>query len=320
MMNDPSQMKKNEAQKIIPHLWFNDQAEEAAAFYTALFEESYIGGTTHYSREGVEIHGQPEGTVMTVDFELAGYQFIALNGGPQFSFTPAISFFVVCETEPEVDALWTALTEGGDMLMELDRYDWSEKYGWVQDQYGLSWQLSLGKLEDVGQKITPSLLFVGEQHGRAEEAIRFYTSIFDNADVTGILRYGADDDQPEGTVQHAQFHLDSEVFMAMDSALEHGFTFNEAISLLIECASQEEVDYYWDKLTDGGDPKAQQCGWLKDRFGVSWQVSPTMLYEMLQDPDTEKVARVTRAYMQMKKFDTQKLQDAYQGPIEQRSR
>lgn len=312
-MNNTPQTRQRDSQKIIPHLWFDGQAEEAAAFYTSLFENSDIGATTHYSKEGVEIHGRPEGTVMIVEFELAGYKLIALNGGPHFTFTPAISFFVICETEAEVDGLWEALSEGGTVLMELDTYDWSEKYGWVEDRYGLSWQLSLGEVEDVGQKITPSLLFVGEQHGRAEEAIRFYTSIFDDADITGVLRYSADDDQPEGTVKHAQFRLNGQGFMAMDSALDHGFLFNEATSLLIECASQEEVDYYWDALTQGGDPSAQQCGWLKDRFGVSWQVSPTVLRDMLQDPDPKKVARVTRAYMQMKKFDLQKLQDAYEG-------
>lgn len=300
-------------QKIIPHLWFDDQAEEAAAFYTSLFDGSTIGSITHYTSEGREIHGQPDGKVMTVEFELAGYRFVALNGGPHFSFTPAISFFVVCEAEEEIDRLWQALSEDGAALMELGRYDWSETYGWVQDRFGLTWQLSLDYLDRVGQKITPSLLFVGEQHGRAEEALRYYTSVFEGSDISGILRYGPEDDQPEGTVQHAQFSLGGEQFMAMDSALEHPFTFNEAISFLISCESQDEVDDFWEKLTEGGNPEAQQCGWLKDRFGVSWQVTPAVLQKMLLDPDAEKVERVTSAFLQMKKFNIQKLQEAYQG-------
>lgn len=303
----------NDTQSIIPHLWFDDQAEEAAEFYTSLFEPSGVGTVTRYGKEGFEIHGQPEGKVMTVEFELAGYKIIALNGGPHFSFTPAISFFVVCETESEVDALWQELSEGGAALMPLDTYDWSEKYGWVQDRYGLSWQLSLGELEAIGQKITPLLMYVSK-NGRAEEAIERYTSIFDDSEIIGIYRYGADEAQPEGAVMHAQFRLNGEVFMAMDSAPEHAdFTFNEAISLLVNCEDQKEIDYFWDKLSEGGDPNAQQCGWLKDRYGVSWQVSPTVLHEMLQDPDPEKVGRVTNAFLQMKKFDVQKLQEAYQG-------
>lgn len=301
-------------QKIIPHLWFDEQAEEAARFYTSLFKNSATGRITRYGKEGQEIHGRPEGSVMTVDFELNGYKMIALNGGPHFSFTPAISFFVVCETEAEVDKLWKELSKGGAELMPLDQYEWSEKYGWVQDRFGLTWQVSLGKLDEVhGQKITPSLMYVSET-GRAEEAVNLYTSLFEDSNITGILRYGKGEDQPEGSVMHARFRLNSgEVFMAMDSSPKHAdFTFNEAVSLLIQCESQEEVDHFWNAFTaDGG--KESMCGWLKDRFGVSWQVSPVALHKMLLDPDKEKVARVTHAFLRMKKFDIQQLQKAYEG-------
>lgn len=301
-------------QKIIPNLWFDSEAEEAAKYYSTLLPHSRVGAVTRYGKEGFEIHGQPEGKVMTVEFELAGYKFVGINGGPHFKFTPAISFWVVCETEKEVDTLWGKLSEGGAPLMELQKYDWSEKYGWIMDNYGLTWQISLGRLSDVGQTITPSLLFVGRQHGRAEEAIRLYSSIFRGSNSTGILRYGAGESpEKEGTVKHAQFSLGGEVFMAMDSALEHSFTFNEAISLMVNCESQEEVDYFWEKLSEGGDEKAQQCGWLKDRYGVSWQVSPTVLQTMITDPDPKKVARVTKAFLAMKKFDIAELQKAFEG-------
>ncbi len=300
-------------QKITPHLWFDDQAEEAADFYTSLFENSGVGNMTRYPDSGQEIHGREPGTVMTVDFQLAGQSFAALNGGPHFTFTPAISFSVVCETEEEVDDLWRKLSEGGTALMELGPYDWSKKYGWVQDRYGLSWQISLGKLKDVGQKITPSLMFVSE-HGEAEEAIAFYTSVFDDSDVVGIHRYGAEEDQPEGAVGHAQFHLNGEVFMAMDSSPEHAdFTFNEAISLLVNCEDQEEIDYFWEKLSEGGDEDAKQCGWLKDKFGVSWQVNPAALWnEMMQNGDDAGTERVLNAVWQMKKLDISELQRAYE--------
>ncbi len=303
----------NIPQKIIPHLWFDDRAEEAASFYTSLFDPSRVGATTRYGREGFEIHGQPEGKVMTVEFDLEGYRFIGLNGGPHFSFTPAISFFVAAETEAEIHRLWEAFSDGGSALMELGAYDWSEKYGWVQDRFGLSWQLALGAGEEMGPKITPSLLFVGDQHGRAEEALNFYTSVFPDSEVVGILRYEEGEGEQEGSVKHARFTLDGEPFIAMDSGHTHAFSFNEAVSFLVACRSQEEVDYYWGKLTPGGDPDAQQCGWLKDRFGVSWQVSPVELHQMMQDPDAEKVARVTRAFLQMKKFDVEALRQAYDG-------
>lgn len=300
-------------QKIIPNLWFNDQAEEAATFYASLFVGSRITTITRFHEAGTDVHGQPAGSVSTVEFELAGYRMVALNGGPHFSFTPAISFFVVCERRSEIDELWRRLSEGGEVMMPLDTYDWSERYGWVQDRYGLTWQLSLGELSEVGQKITPSLLFVGDRFGRAEEALELYTSVFENSEVAGILRYEAGEVGREGAVKHAQFTLDGEVFMVMDGPGEHPFTFNEAVSLIVPCASQQEIDRYWEELSEGGDPGAQQCGWLKDRFGVSWQVVPAVLYDMLQDRDPERVGRVTRAFLRMKKLDLAELERAYQG-------
>jgi predicted 3-demethylubiquinone-9 3-methyltransferase (glyoxalase superfamily) len=297
-------------QKITPFLWFDSQAEEAAKFYASSFKDAKIGRIARYGKEGHEIHGREAGSVMTVEFELAGYKFIALNAGPLFKFTPAISFFVVFETEAEVDALWQKLSQEGATLMPLQKYDWSAKYGWLLDKYGLSWQLSLGKKEDVGQGITPFLMFVGKQHGRAEEALRFYTTTFKNSDVVGILRYGAGETEPEGTVKHAQFRLNGEVFMAMDSAMAHPFTFNEAISFVVNCETQKEVDYFWEKLSEGGEKS--RCGWLKDKFGVSWQVVPTIVSEMLQDQDAKKTGRAMQAILQMSKIDIKTLQQAYE--------
>lgn len=300
------------SQKIVPCLWFDSNAEEAAHFYTSLFADSHIGRILRYGEEGQEITGKPPGSVMTVDFQLAGYRFTGLNGGPQFTFTPAISFWLQCESAAEIDALWTGLVQGGMALMPLDKYEWSDKYGWVQDKFGLTWQLALGKLADVGQKITPFLMFVGNQHGRAEEALKLYTEIFVDSKVDGILRYAAGEGGTAGTVKHAQFGLSREKFMVIDGGLSHSFNFNEAISLEILCATQGEVDYFWDKLTANGGEEGP-CGWLKDKFGVSWQVAPTALYDFLHDPDPVKAQSVTRAILQMKKLDIATLQRAYVG-------
>lgn len=296
-------------------LWFDHQAEEAAKFYTSVFSGSEIGDTVKYGKEGFEFHRQPEGTVMVVEFELSGEKFVAINGGPVFTFNPSLSYFVVCETLAEADRTWNALLEGGKVLMEYQKYDWSEKYGWLTDRYGLSWQISFGKLSDVGQKITPSLMFVGEQFGRAEEAITFYTSIFKDSAVTGIMKHPAGGPEPEGSVIHAQFTLSGQTFMIMESSSkDHKFQFNEAISIIVNCKNQKEIDYYWSRLTaDGG--QESQCGWLKDKFGVSWQVDSVELSKMLKDPDKEKVGRVTNAFMQMKKFDIAKLQEAFEGHV-----
>jgi predicted 3-demethylubiquinone-9 3-methyltransferase (glyoxalase superfamily) len=243
---------------------------------------------------------------MVVTFELMGQKFMGLNGGPQFKFNPSVSFLAVCDTEAAIDGKWDKLIDGGSVLMPLKKYDWSEKYGWLQDKFGLSWQLFLGDTDEVKQKISPSLLFTGAQHGKAEEAINYYTSVFGNSNIDGILKYGAGEDEIEGTVQHAQFNLQDTVFMAMDSSTMHGFEFNEAVSFVAECDTQDDIDYYWDTLTKEG--QESMCGWLKDKFGVSWQIVPTVLSELMSDP--AKAPKVAEAFMQMRKFDIEKLLQA----------
>ena len=300
-------------QKIIPNLWFDRQAEEAAEFYASLFKNSKVGEPMRAGKAGFEIHGLPEGTVMTIGFEIEGQRFVGINGGPLFKFTPAISFLVACATKDEVDALWAKLASGGTALMELGEYPFSERYGWTQDRYGLSWQVMAMGSRKIGQKIIPTLMFVGGQSGKAEAAIRLYTSVFNDSVIGDILRYGkGEEPDREGTIKHAAFTLQGQEFAAMDSAYEHGFTFNEAVSLMELCETQEEIDRYWEKLTaDGG--QESMCGWLKDQFGVSWQIAPSSLEAMLRDPDRKKVERVTNAFLKMRKFNLAELRKAYKG-------
>ena len=310
----PLSMKGPNMQKITPNLWFDSQAEEAARFYASLFENSRIGNISRYGKAGFEVHGQPEGKVMTVEFVLEGQKFVALNGGPAFKFTPAVSFLIACRTKEEVDALWGPLSEGGSALMELGEYPFSEWYGWTRDRYGLSWQVMAMGDRPMTQKITPTLMFVGDVCGRAEEAIRFYASLFAGSKIGEILRYEKNEEpDPEGTIKHIGFTLEGQEFAAMDSAYPHAFTLNEAISFLVGCEDQREVDRFWDKLGEGGNPNAQQCGWLKDKFGVSWQIVPNILDEMMRDPDPKKVERVTNAFLKMKKLDIAELKRAFEG-------
>ncbi len=263
----------SESKKITPCLWFDGNGEEAAEFYVSLFDDSSIGNVARF--DGVN--------AVTVEFSLGGSKFVALNGGPQYKFTPAISFFVMCETADELDALWAQLTDGGGVLMPVDKYEWSERYGWGMDRFGLSWQLMLGPVGDVGQKIVPCLLFVDGQSGRGEEAINLYTSVFPNSPVDGILHYGPNEPGREGTVKHAQFALGGGKFMAMDAPGEHGFGFSEAVSFIVGCDDQSEIDRYWTALTANGGTESM-CGWLKDPFGVSWQIVPTNIGELLATP------------------------------------
>ncbi|MCG2610487.1 VOC family protein [Flavobacterium sp. SM15] len=275
---------------IYPCLWFNTEAKEAADFYCTVFEDSKITASNP----------------IVSTFEASGQKFMCLNGGPMFSINPSISFFAVCETEAEVDNAWSKLTDNGKVLMPLDAYPWSQKYGWVQDKFGVNWQLSFGKFEEVGQKFTPTLMFTQEGNGKATEAINFYTSLFPNSDIKGILRFDENDHGVPGTVKHAQFTLNNNVFMAMDGGLGHDFSFNEGVSLVIECEDQQEIDYFWNKLTENG--QESMCGWLKDQYGVSWQVVPEILGELMNDP--EKGQRVVQAFLKMKKFDIETLVNA----------
>ncbi len=304
---------------IIPNLWFDRQAEEAAGFYTALFARSRTGRAARASKAGFEIHGIPEGTLLNVEFEIAGQRFIAINGGPIFKFTPAVSYLVACDTKEQVDAIWARLSQGGAALMELGEYPFSGRYGWTQDRFGVSWQVMLMGDRPARQLITPTLMFVGEQAGRAEAAIGLYTSLFNGSALGDISRYGpGEEPDTAGSIRHASFTIEGQEFAAMDSAHQHEFSFSEANSFLVECETQNEIDYYWDQLTAGGGQEGM-CGWLKDRFGVSWQVAPAVLAEMLRDGDTQKVERVTNAFLAMQKFDLAALRRAYEGKAEERA-
>jgi predicted 3-demethylubiquinone-9 3-methyltransferase (glyoxalase superfamily) len=247
-----------------------------------------------------------------VPIELLGDEFMLIGAGPLFTFNPSVSFQVACKTADEVDALWKKLSAGGTVLMELGAYPFSERYGWLQDRYGVSWQLMFVGERVQKQKITPVLMFVGAVFGRAEEAVNFYTTLFRDAQVYNIQRYGKDE-QPdkEGTVKYAAFLLENKEFGAMDSAYPYKFAFNEAISFMVYCDTQEEIDYYWNKLS--AVPEAEQCGWLKDKFGLSWQIVSTGMEQMMKSKDEKKLARVTEAFLKMKKFELAKLKNAYDG-------
>ena len=292
-------------QKISPHLWFDTQARQAGDFYTSLFDNSRVTSVT-------TLDNTPSGSVDIVDVELCGQPFTLLSAGPLFKFNPSISFLVSCETKGEVDALWRGLSDGGSPLMELGAYPFSEHYGWVQDRYGLSWQAMFAGGREIAQKITPVLMFTETQAGRCEEAMRFYASVFRDARVGDIMRYGGGDaPEKEGSVKFGHFQLEGQQFAAMDSARTHGFAFNEAISLLVHCETQEEIDDYWERLS--ADPRAEQCGWLKDRYGLSWQITPRAMDEMLASKDKKKIAAVTEAFLKMKKFDIAKLKEVYEA-------
>lgn len=291
--------------QITPHLWYDKEAVEATKFYTETLPGSKVTNVS-------QMTDTPSGDCDIVSFELCGQPFMAISAGPHFKFTPATSFLVRCATTDEVEELWGKLSEGGEALMSLDSYPFSERYGWTTDRYGLSWQVMHDASGEIDQKIIPTLLYVGDVCGRAEEAATLYTSLFPDSQVHHVDRYG-ETDAPDkrGSARHLSFSLAGQKFAAMDSAHDHDFTFNEAVSFQVGCKTQDEIDHYWEGLS--AVPEAEQCGWLKDKFGVSWQVIPANLEELLSSGTPEQSARVTQAFMQMKKFDLAELDRAYAG-------
>jgi predicted 3-demethylubiquinone-9 3-methyltransferase (glyoxalase superfamily) len=295
---------------IKPHIWFDqNKAQEAAEFYTSLMPNSAVNYANHFP--------MPGGECEIVEFTFAGQPFFGISAGHGLKIEPSISFMINFDPsrDPEaakrIDEVWAKLSENGKVLMPLDRYPFSERYGWVADKYGVSWQLILTKPSGEERPvIVPSMLFTGDVAGKADEAIDFYCSVFKDG-KRGTTAPRPEDMGPDkaGTLMFADFYVDQTWLAAMDSAHPHGFAFNDAVSLLIPCETQEEVDYYWPALSAGGEPG--QCGWLKDKYGVSWQVASTVMLEALKNGSPEQIARVTQTFMTMKKVDIAALQQAY---------
>lgn len=303
-------------QKIIPHLWFDKEAKEAAAFYTSIFPGSKVTHTT-------KIRNTPSGDCDLVSFGIWNKEFMAISAGPLFKFNPSVSFIVNFDpllfghiansNQAALDAIntaWDKLSKGGKVLMPIDVYPFSKRYGWLQDKYGVSWQLMLS--DPAGEQrpaIIPSLMFTDSQCGKAEEALNFYQSVFKDAQKGAVYHYppGMEPDK-ESSVMFADTRLEDTWLAAMDSAREHGYGFNEAISFMVTCKDQEEIDYYWQKLS--AVPESEQCGWLKDKYGLSWQITSAEMETMMQEGTQDEIDRITRAFLPMKKIDIAKIKAA----------
>ncbi|MCD3220513.1 VOC family protein [Mammaliicoccus sciuri] len=293
-------------QRIVPYLWFDNKAQEAVDYYMQTFPESEIISDVTFT-------DTPSGDAIQLTFNIFGYKFMAINAGPYFTKNPSISFTVLFNQSEAalLDKVWTALAHNGKIMMELDTYDFSEKYGWLEDQFGVSWQLLITD-QPFDNRIRPSFMFINDNVGRAEEAINYYTSVFKNSGDISKFYYpeGMDPDKPD-TLAHAEFKLEDQYFVALDSAHKHEFNLNEGISLMLFLEDQQEIDYYWDKLS--AVPEAEQCGWVKDQFGVSWQIVPKIMDQMAEEGTPEQISNVTKAFLKMKKFDVETLIKAYEG-------
>lgn len=288
--------------KIVPHLWFDKEAKEAAEYYASIFQNSEVTNVT-------TISGTPSGNVDIVSFKLWGVELSAISAGPVFKLNPSISFFVYCGSDSEIERLYKKLNDGGFALMPLDKYPWSEKYAWVQDKYGVSWQLDIDTINSE-QKIVPAILFANEKAAHVKKAVDYYCNIFPNSKILLESPWDKSAGMPDSSLLFAQFKLNGYILNAMSGGTQkHEFDFNEAYSFMVYCNDQDEIDYYWEKLAEGG--VEQQCGWVKDKFGVSWQIVPVEMDEMMSTKDKEQLARVTDVMLKMGKLDLNLLRKAF---------
>ncbi len=271
-------------------LWFDGKAKEAAHYYKEIFGDVSI------------ISENP----LAVVYTLFGRRFMNLNAGPGYPINSSISFYISVDTESEINTLWEKIVNDGKILMPLNKYPWSEKFGWCADKFGVNWQLMLK--HESSSKVMPHLLFTGNNAGKAHEAIQYYTSLFDQSKTIKIDTYQKGDPDVVGYIKYAQFEINDLSFGVMDSSAPHGFAFNEGVSFIVTVDTQEEIDYYWSYLVKEGAPG--RCGWLKDKYGISWQVVPSILGKLMTNPFT--APKATYAFLQMSKFIIADLENAVQ--------
>jgi predicted 3-demethylubiquinone-9 3-methyltransferase (glyoxalase superfamily) len=281
-------------QNITPFIWFDKNLKEITDFYISAFPGSTITSNGMLS-------DTPSGNVETATMSIYGKQLSMMTAGPMYKLNPSISLFVTFDNEESIKNAWDTLVDGGKILMAYNTYPWASKYGWLQDKYGLTWQLSWSDNHGASNNITPMLTFTQNMAGKVTEALALYTSLFPNSKIDMSVPYAEGEGDVAGYIKHARFSLNGENFLAMESTAPHEFTFNEAFSFVINCKDQEEVDYYWNALTTNGGAEGM-CGWCKDKYGVSWQVTPHKLLELISGSDKEKSSYAAQQMMQMKKI------------------
>ncbi|MGB3709962.1 VOC family protein [Gordonia sp. (in: high G+C Gram-positive bacteria)] len=282
-------------QSIVPNLWCNANAEQVAQFYAAAFPDTTWQVLGRYPTEGLpEFQQRFAGLPVAVEVVIGGYRIGLINADDTFAPNRSISFLLNFDpasfaseaaARDQLDAMWGILWDGGSPIVPLDEYPHSKRYGWLRDQFGVTWHLMLTDPEGPPRPfITPLLLFSGDVGHRARAAIAKYTALFTPSAVGTV----ASAPQSPEAVMYADFQLNGQWFAAMDtpelsSSGPDQESFNCGVSLEVQCADQAEIDRIWDGLT--AVPEAEMCGWLADEFGVSWQVTPANMGELMARPN-----------------------------------
>lgn len=286
-------------QKIVPNIWCNGNAEEVGDFYASVFPTAQVAVESRYPEEGLLDFQQPlAGQPLTVGLNIAGTRIVLINAGDEFAPNPSVSFMLNFDpllfdaresaARARLDEVWAALSAEGSILMPLQEYPFSRRYGWVQDRFGVSWQLMLSDpAGDPRPFLLPSLLYCGPAQGLAARAVDHYIEVFREAGTEAELGMRVRYPEPDGpattdSVMFSDFRLGDQWFTAMDSGIAQPFSFTCGMSLEVNCADQTEIDHFWDRLS--AVPEAEQCGWLADLAGLSWQIVPARMGEIMQAP------------------------------------
>lgn len=283
------------SQKIIPNIWCNQNADEAGEFYAGLLPHTTSKVTARYPDVVADWQAEFAGKTLTVDVDVDGFQLSLINAGDEFRPNPSISFMLNFDpvrfdgdrdaARASLDEVWAGLAEGGTVRMELGEYPFSPRYGWVEDRFGVNWQLILTNPEGESRPfLIPQLTFTESVDGKAREAAEFYASLFPDGEVGYIAVHPPESTHAQpGTVMFGEFELAGQCFSMMDGGPDHDFAFDCGISLEVRVADQDELDHYWNALT--AVPEAEVCGWLADRYGLSWQIIPENMGELMSRPD-----------------------------------
>ncbi|WP_298041259.1 VOC family protein [uncultured Microbacterium sp.] len=282
------------SQKIVPNIWCTRNADEAGEFYADALPRTTAETSARYPMELPDWQAEFAGRTLTVDVSIDGFQITLINAGDEFSPNPSMSFMLnfdplmfdgsADDARAALDETWARLAEGGRIIMALDAYPFSPHYGWVEDRFGVSWQLLLTNPEGEPRPfVIPQLMFCGPVQNRSREAASFYSGVLPGSGVGFIAEHRVQTGPAEpGTVMFGEFRLAGQWFSMMDSAIALDYTFTPGISLEVRCADQAEIDEYWDALS--AVPEAEQCGWLTDRYGLSWQIVPETMGALMERP------------------------------------
>lgn len=273
---------------LYPCIWFDNNAKEAVAFYQSVFRNTELLGETS--------------VVSTLAIE--GTKFMFMNGGNDYQPGPAVSYFVYCGGDEEIERLYKTLSENGTIMMPLGKYEWTSKYAFISDRFGVAWQLDIDPINSA-QKIVPTFLFANNKMLQIKSAINFYSSVFPKSRVLLEAPYPENSNLPEHTVLFAQFKLNDFLFNATSSNRSHDFDFTRGNFFTIECETQEEIDHYWDKLGENGH--YDSCGWLADQYSISWRIIPSILPQLMRD--TDKAQRIAEVILSSQKIEIDKLLD-----------